>query len=161
VECGSDSTMADRGYANFGEFTFHEHRRCKRAVHRWDRKRKNSIFESSREFVTPLTMPLKNARFPCRSRTRYPQLLKAAFNALVADERTVDGPEDLTTKTAALIGFYAHFGQPNQASGSRPGRSSCLPFPASASSRGAAYWPERITVQTCKHVVVGLLGPEC
>jgi hypothetical protein len=37
-------------------------------------------------------MPLKNPRFLCRSRPRYPQLLKAAFNALVADERTVDDP---------------------------------------------------------------------
>jgi hypothetical protein len=37
-------------------------------------------------------MPLKNSRFLCRSRLRSPELLKAALNALIADERTVDGP---------------------------------------------------------------------
>jgi hypothetical protein len=36
------------------------------------RERKRRIFEPSRGFDTPLIMPLKNARFLCRSRLRYP-----------------------------------------------------------------------------------------
>jgi hypothetical protein len=32
---------------------------------------------------------------------RRPEFLKAAFNACVADERTVDGPEDLADETTA------------------------------------------------------------
>jgi hypothetical protein len=50
-------------------------------------------------------MPLKNPRFFCRSRLRCPKLLKAALNTLIADERTVDGPEDLTGKTTAQTGL--------------------------------------------------------
>jgi hypothetical protein len=53
-------------------------------------------------------MPLNNPRFLCRSRLKHPQLLKAALIALVADERTVDAPRDLTGKTTAQIGFYTH-----------------------------------------------------
>src|SRR5215210_4080758 len=43
-------------------------------------------------FDTPLTMPLKNPWFLCRSRPRHPQLLKGALNALAADQRTVNSP---------------------------------------------------------------------
>jgi hypothetical protein len=53
-------------------------------------------------------MPLKNSRFPCRSRTRYPQLLKAALHTFVADERVLDCSRDSTGKTTAQIGLYAH-----------------------------------------------------
>jgi hypothetical protein len=66
-------------------------------------------------------MPLKNPRFLCRSRPRVPQLLKAALKVVVAHERTVDGPEDLTHKTTAQTGFYTHRGLDEQASSIRPG----------------------------------------
>lgn len=33
------------------------------------------------------------------------ELLKGALNDLVADERTIDGPEDLTGKTTAQTGL--------------------------------------------------------
>ena len=36
---------------------------------------------------------------------------KAALNVLVADEPTVDGPEDLTDKTTAQTGLYAQLRQ--------------------------------------------------
>ncbi len=49
------------------------------------------ISEPPRGIDTPLSMPLKNARFLCRSRPRSPWLLKAALNALVADERVLEG----------------------------------------------------------------------
>jgi hypothetical protein len=104
------------------ELTFHELRRCRRELHTSrDRKRKVRTSEPSRGFDTPLTMPLKNPRFLCQSRPRYPYLFKAALNALVADERTVDGPEDLTHKTTAQNGFYTHRGLDKQASSIRPG----------------------------------------
>jgi hypothetical protein len=54
------------------------------------RKRDIRIFEPLRGFDTPLSRPLKNSRFPCRSCTRYPQLLKAALHTFVADERVLD-----------------------------------------------------------------------
>ena len=66
-------------------------------------------------------MPLKTLRFLCRSNPSYPQLLKGALNAVVAEERVIDGPEDLTHKTTAQIGFYAHRGLDGQASSIRPG----------------------------------------
>jgi hypothetical protein len=91
------------------------------ANHCRGRKRKVRIFEPSRGFDTPLTMPLKNCRFPCRSRTRYPQLLKAALSALVADERTLNDPTDLTGKTTAQSGFYTHRGLDGRTSSDRPG----------------------------------------
>jgi hypothetical protein len=59
------------------------------------------MFEVSGRFDTPLSMPLKNPSFLCRSRPRYPSPLKTALNTLVADEPTVDGPQDLTGKTMA------------------------------------------------------------
>jgi hypothetical protein len=37
-----------------------------------------------------------------------PELFKAALQVVVAEERALDGPEDLTTETAAQIGLYAH-----------------------------------------------------
>jgi hypothetical protein len=70
------------------EFTFHEPHTSR------DRKRNVRIFEPSRAFDTPLSMPLKKPQFLCRTRPRFTKLFKAAFNALVADERTVDGPEN-------------------------------------------------------------------
>jgi hypothetical protein len=43
------------------------------------------------------------------------------LNALVAEERTVDGAGDLTDKTTAQTGFYTHRGLDSQASSIRPG----------------------------------------
>jgi putative phosphoesterase len=40
----------------------------------------------------PLSSLLKNPRFLCRSRPRFPQLLKAAVNVVVADEQFLDDP---------------------------------------------------------------------
>jgi hypothetical protein len=51
-----------------------------------------------------------------------PGLLIAALNIVVADERTLDGPEDLTGKTTAQIGLYAHLCQDSRTSKKRPGR---------------------------------------
>ncbi len=68
------------------EFTFHEPHTSR------DRKSKVRIFGPSQAFDTPLSMPLNNPRFLCRSRPSYPQLLKATLNTLVTDERPVDGP---------------------------------------------------------------------
>ena len=62
-------------------------------------------------------MPLNNPRFLCRSRSRSPQLL----NALVADYRAVDGPEDLACKTTAQTGFYTRRGLDGRPSSIRPG----------------------------------------
>jgi hypothetical protein len=36
------------------------------------------------------------------------ELLKAALNVVVGDERLLDGPEDLTGKTTAQSGLYTH-----------------------------------------------------
>jgi hypothetical protein len=36
------------------------------------------------------------------------ELLKTPLNVVVAEERALDGPEDLTGKTMAQIGLYAH-----------------------------------------------------
>ena len=85
-----------------------------------DRKRKVRNFESSRAFHSRLTMPLKNPLFLFRSHPRDSQPLKAALNAFVADERTLDGPEDLRHETAAQIGLYPHRGLDEQASSIRP-----------------------------------------
>jgi hypothetical protein len=88
--------------ARFEESPFHEFRRCGSEQHTSeDRKRKPRIFELSRRFDTPLRMALKKPRYLCRSHPRYLQHLKAALKVLVADERTLDGPEDLTGKTTA------------------------------------------------------------
>jgi hypothetical protein len=53
-------------------------------------------------------MSLKNPRFLCRSRPRFPRLLKAALNTLVAEGRALDGPRDLIEQTTAQTGFYRH-----------------------------------------------------
>jgi hypothetical protein len=53
-------------------------------------------------------MPLNNPQFLCRPHTRYPQLLKAVFNALIADGLRVDAPGDLAEQTTAQTGFYIH-----------------------------------------------------
>jgi len=63
------------------------------------------------------------------------ELLNASLNVVVADERTVDGPEDLTHKTTAQTGFYTHRGLDEQASSIRPGASTPDPPPPVASSR--------------------------
>jgi hypothetical protein len=39
---------------------------------------------------------------------RSPELPKAASNVFVADERALDGPEDLTGETTAQIGLYTY-----------------------------------------------------
>ena|SRR5215217_3839482 len=66
-------------------------------------------------------MLLNNPRFLYRSCPRHPQLPKAAFNALVADEIRVDDPRDLTEETTAQTGLNAHRGLDEQASSIRPG----------------------------------------
>ena len=105
---------------NFGECTFHEHRRCRSERRtRRGRKRKVRISEPSQAFYTPLTMALNNPRFLCRSRPRLPRRLKAALNVFVAEEQTLDDPRDLTEQTAAQTGFYTHRGLDEQASSIR------------------------------------------
>jgi hypothetical protein len=42
---------------------------------------------------------------------RRPEFLKGVLNALVADERTLDAPEDLPYETTAQIGLYANRAQ--------------------------------------------------
>jgi hypothetical protein len=87
-----------------------------------DRKRNVRIFEPSQGFDTPLTMPLKNPLIPLPiPKPRVPQSFKAALKVVVAAERTLDGPEDLTTETAAQTGFYTHQGLDGQGSSIRPG----------------------------------------
>src|SRR5688572_13003093 len=76
---------------------------------RSDRQRQRAM-EPSRGSDTPLSMPLKNPRFLCRSHPRYPQLLQAALNVLLAEGHTLDDPRDLTEQTTAQIGSYAHRG---------------------------------------------------
>jgi hypothetical protein len=66
-------------------------------------------------------MPLKDLWFLCRSRPRYPQLLKSALNIFVAEGQTLDDPRDLTEQTTAQTGFYTHRGLDKQASSIRPG----------------------------------------
>jgi|SRR5215204_3094888 len=92
----------DQSYADLRELLFHELRRCRGQLHTSrDRKRKVRIFEPSRGSDTPLTRPLKNLRFLCHSRPRFPRLLKAALNVFVAEGQTLDDPRDLTDKTKA------------------------------------------------------------
>jgi hypothetical protein len=69
----------------------------------------------------PLTWTRKNPQFLCQSRPRFRQLLKAAFNAPVADERALEGPEDPTRRTTPQIGLYAHPCQAGRTSSNRPG----------------------------------------
>jgi hypothetical protein len=66
-------------------------------------------------------MPLRNPQFLCRSRRRFPRLLKAALNAFVAEERALDDPRDLTEETTAQTGFYTHRDLDGQGSSIRPG----------------------------------------
>jgi hypothetical protein len=77
-------------------------------------------FEPSRGLDTPLTTPLENPWFLCRSHTRYLKLFKAALDVFVAEGRTLDGPGDLTHKTKAQTGSYAHRALDGQASSIRP-----------------------------------------
>jgi hypothetical protein len=72
-------------------------------------------------FDTTLSMPLKNLQFLCRSRLRFPQLLKAALNVFVAEGQTLDDLRDLTEETTAQTGFYTHRGLDEHASSIRPG----------------------------------------
>ena len=48
------------------------------------------------------------------------EFLKASLNAVVAEERALDYPEDLTDETTAQMGFYTHPCQGNRTSGNRP-----------------------------------------
>jgi hypothetical protein len=48
------------------------------------------------------------------------RLLKSALHTFVADERLLEGPEDLTGMTTAQIGLYAHRDQDSRTSGNRP-----------------------------------------
>ena len=60
---------------------------------------------------TPLPIPRKETRFLCRPPTPYaPELFKAALKVVVAAERALDDPEDLTTETVAQISLYAYRG---------------------------------------------------
>jgi hypothetical protein len=68
----------------FAESTFHELRTC------GGPKRKLRIFEPSRAFDTPLRSLPKKPRFLCRSRPRFPRLLKAALNVFIAEGHTLD-----------------------------------------------------------------------
>jgi hypothetical protein len=87
------SENAVKRKSNLGEHPFSELRRCRSELHTSrDLKRNVRIFGPLRAFDTPLARPLKDPRFLCRSLSRRPQLLKAALNVFVADERTVDGP---------------------------------------------------------------------
>jgi hypothetical protein len=79
------------------------------------------MFEPSRGFDTPLSMPLNNFRFLCRSRPRHPKLLKAALDVFVAEVQTLDDPRDPTEETTAQTGFYTHRGLDEQGSFIRPG----------------------------------------
>ena len=111
-----------RGLRLFSKQFLHELRRSRSELHTGgDRKRKLRIFEPSRGFDTPMTAPLNNSRFLCRSRPRYPQLLKAALNVFVVEGQTLDDPSDLTEKTTAQTGFDTHRGLDEQASSIRPG----------------------------------------
>ena len=56
----------------------------------------------------------------CRSHTRYPQLLKAALNVFIAEERALDGPEDLAHGATAQTGFYTHRGLDGRIFGKQP-----------------------------------------
>ena len=58
-----------------------------------------------------------------------PELFKASLKVVVAEERALDGPEDLTGKTTAQIGLYSHLCQDSLTSGDRPG-ANFLPTPA-------------------------------
>jgi hypothetical protein len=93
--------------AKFAELTFHKLRRCRSELCTpvGVRKRKNRISEPSRAFDTPLSMPLNNPRFLCRSRPRFPQLLKAASNVFVDEGQTLDAPRGPTEKTTAQTAF--------------------------------------------------------
>jgi hypothetical protein len=122
--------------SNSQDSPFNEFRRSRSGLHTTrDRKRKVRIFEPSRGSHTPLTRPLKSPLFLCRSRPRYPQLLKVAVSVFVADERTLNGPEDLTDKTTAQTGFSTQRGLDGQASSIRPGALTPDPPPSVASSR--------------------------
>ncbi len=52
---------------------------------------------------------------------------KAASNAFVAEERALEDLGGLTGSPNLQSGLYAHFGQADRASGSRPGMNSCYP----------------------------------
>jgi hypothetical protein len=129
-------TSGNAHNGKFAELNFHELRR-RRSELRTSRGRKRNlrIFEPSRGFDTPLSMPLKNCRFLCRSRPRYPQLLKAALNVFVAERQTLDDPRDLTEQTTAQSGFYTHRGQDSRTSSIRPGALTPDTPPPVASSR--------------------------
>ena len=108
--------------ANFAKLTYHKLRRCRSELHTSrGRKRKVRIFESSRRFDTPLRMALNNPPVPLPIPSKdVPEPFKAALNVFVAEERALDGPEDLTGKATAQIGLYAHRGQDSRTSGNRP-----------------------------------------
>jgi hypothetical protein len=72
----------------------------------------------------PLILSLENPRFLCPLPTLIHdalEILKTPLNVVVAEERALDGPEDLTTETAAHIGLYTHRAQADRGSSSRPG----------------------------------------
>jgi hypothetical protein len=63
---------------------------------------KTAIYGALHVLHTPLTIPLKDSRFLCRSPSHdVPQLVKATLKVVVAAERALDCPEDLTHRTMA------------------------------------------------------------
>jgi hypothetical protein len=71
-----------------------------------------TIYGASQGLDTPLPIPRKATRFLCQPPTPYaPELFKVALKVVVAAERALDDPEDLTTETVAQISLHAYRGQ--------------------------------------------------
>jgi hypothetical protein len=83
--------------------------RCRqmRADVRFDRGRQGSV-EASGTSTHPCLESLSVSNSSADPAPKVPKLLKAALNALVADERALEGPEDLTHRTTVSIGLYTH-----------------------------------------------------
>jgi hypothetical protein len=83
--------------------------RCRqmRADVGFDRGRQGSV-EASGTSTHPCLESLSVSNSSADPAPKVPKLLKAALNALVADERALEGPEDLTHRTMVSIGLYTH-----------------------------------------------------
>jgi hypothetical protein len=72
--------------------------------------------------VAPLP-GLEDPKFPLSTPSHYAlELFKTTFNTFVADEPTVDDPEDLAGKSTAQSSLYAHRGQDNRTLATSRGR---------------------------------------
>ena len=49
-----------------------------------------------------------------------PEFFKAALSVVVAEDRALDDPRDLTEQTTAQTGFYTHRGLDSRTFGNRP-----------------------------------------